>query len=246
MARQSPPAAAGTIAGTIKVNAFAIPAPPPEPRPGQVRTRTPEEERPLRPTDTCELHGPFWSIFEVNGFPLCPVEAIEAIEAGTAVLDDPGAAHEAIVRLERNARMVFTNTRPDSIDVVQGEYELRAEDDSLVIAGRPDHWFGPGELASTYYGALGADAHRRHVETARRAAEAAGIAPGDDLPPGYIAPLLTPAQVCEVLQVSPRTLDRIEGRSIPRALRIGGQRRWNAAVLAEFLSRGVQKEAVAA
>lgn len=253
MPRQSTPTAtrpAAIAAGTITVNRSAIPArPAPPPGRSSMRTIRPEEELPLKPPTACEAHeahGRFWPILEVDGRPICPVEAIEAVKAGRAVLADPEATHAAIVVLERNARMISTNTRPEAIDLILGGHELKADENgNLLVVGRPEHWFGPGELSSTYYAVVGADGHRRHVETARRAAEAAGIAPGDDVPPGYVPPLLTPEQVCAILQVSPRTLDRIAGQTIPPPLRIGGQRRWDAVGLARFLSRDLPREAVA-
>lgn len=228
--------AAGT---TISVNLSAIPPRRPEPK-----VITEAHRQPAIATARCDAHGPFWPIFEANGAAMCPVEAVQAIKAGSAVLEDPQAAHEAVVTLAENARMLHENTPG-----VANAPSFQGTEDTVVayketgnrleveVRARPDHWFTPGVLARTYHDVVTAAGRKLATEAADRAAVAAGVTPDDDVAPGYVPALLTPEQVCEILQVSPRTLDRISGQSIPAPLRIGGQRRWNAVALAQHLTR---------
>jgi excisionase family DNA binding protein len=47
--------------------------------------------------------------------------------------------------------------------------------------------------------------------------------------------LLTPSEVCDLLRISARTLDRLQGQSLPAPVMIGGQRRFKLSALEALL-----------
>ena len=63
--------------------------------------------------------------------------------------------------------------------------------------------------------------------------------------PAPSAPLLySREQLCEVLGISRATLDRLQSAGkVPRPLRLGGQRRWRAEVIHQWIAAGMPQAA---